>query len=239
MTIRLHEVHPSLVHLPLTLVPMALALDGIGQLTGSRALSDTGRSLMPVAAASALVTGAAGYVAQGAVNAQGDAHQLLVTHRNLNTAVVALTAALAAVRLKSARPGLGYWLAAAGSVAAMSYTAYLGGKMVYAHRVGVAPDGVRLESSPEIRPGSLSTAAELAVRQGARQVTQAAREAAAGELAPALRASRKAHVEAGRESAVEPERRAATRDTRRTRFPLGRQRRDDRAASPSVFLGPY
>src|SRR3712207_8356105 len=38
MTLRLHEIHPSIVHFPLTLVPASLILDAIGQATGSRGL---------------------------------------------------------------------------------------------------------------------------------------------------------------------------------------------------------
>jgi uncharacterized membrane protein len=187
MALRTHEIHPTLVHFPLTLVPTALALDAIGAATNSESLMKAGKALMPIAAASAVITGVAGFISQGAVKADGHAHELLVTHRNLNLALVAATAAMAAIRQTRTRPGVGYLMAGLGGVLAMTYTAYLGGKMVYAHGVGVEPDGVDLEKSPEIRRGSVSRAARESAALLQDQVVATAKEIAGGDLAPAVR----------------------------------------------------
>jgi uncharacterized membrane protein len=184
--LRTHELHPTLVHFPLTLVPTALVIDAIGETTDNEALMNTGRWLMPVAAASAAIAGAAGLVAQGAVRAQGEAHDLLVTHRNLNAALIGVTAAMAIVRQTRRRPGLGYLLMGAAGMLAMGYTAYLGGKMVYAHGVGVEPDGVDIDKSPELRPGDFSRAAREAGHHVAEQARVSAEAIRTGEFAPAV-----------------------------------------------------
>jgi uncharacterized membrane protein len=187
---RLHEVHPSLVHFPLALVPTALALDALGHFTDNAALRRVGQCLMPVAAGSAAITAAAGYAAQAAVRAEGEARDMLVTHRNLNTGLVALTGAMALARMQRERVGAAYWLLGVAGLATMGYTAYLGGKMVYSHRVGVEPDGVNLAASPEIRPGSVGTTATTAAKQTAEQVDRSMSEAVDGEVAPSLRRPR-------------------------------------------------
>src|SRR5205085_2791709 len=43
MAIKLHEVHPALVHLPLTLFPIAIGADLVGRVTGNDALMTVGR----------------------------------------------------------------------------------------------------------------------------------------------------------------------------------------------------
>ncbi|HVF16725.1 MAG TPA: hypothetical protein VNA21_07425 [Steroidobacteraceae bacterium] len=47
---------------------------------------------------------------------------------------MAATAGMAAFRTTQSRPGIGYLMAGLGGVLAMTYTAYLGGKMVYVRR---------------------------------------------------------------------------------------------------------
>ena len=186
--LRTHELHPSLVHFPLTLVPTALVVDAIGDATDNEALMNVGKVLMPIAAASAAVAGIAGFIAQGAVKAEGRAHDLLVTHRNLNAALIGTTAAMAIARQTRSRPGLGYLLLGAAGLIGMGYTAYLGGKMVYSHGVGVEPHGVDIDQSPELRPGVLSHAARESARHIMQQARASAQELRAGEIAPATHA---------------------------------------------------
>jgi hypothetical protein len=87
---------------------------------------NVGQRLMPAAAVSGAVTAASGLVAQEAVEI-GDAHNLLVTHRNLNAGLVRATIILAMVRAGTWHPGAGYLLAGAAATTGMFYTAYLGG----------------------------------------------------------------------------------------------------------------
>ena len=188
MAMRTHEIHPMLVHFPLALLPTAIAADAIGAMTDNRALMETGRTLMPLAVASMAATGVAGFAAQEEVRAEGEAHDMLVTHRNLNVGLLLMSAGLAVLRSGQERPGPGYLLAGLAGAALMTYSGYLGGKMVYRHGVGVgAAEGYDPERSPRIERGHLGEAARIAATDVARGVAHAAQQVAHGELAPHLR----------------------------------------------------
>ncbi|HJV51192.1 MAG TPA: DUF2231 domain-containing protein [Noviherbaspirillum sp.] len=187
MSIRIHEVHPTLAHFPLALLPVAFLADLAGRLTGRISLMRIGRFLMPAAAASGAATAVAGLAAQEAVE-PGDAHDLLITHRNLNAGLVAAVGALALLRARKEAPGTGYLVASAAALGGMFYTAYLGGLMVYRHGVGVAPaKGVREQSSPEIRYAAAREIAHVAADNVGHAVTDAVHHLREGKVAPALR----------------------------------------------------
>ncbi|HWC55794.1 MAG TPA: DUF2231 domain-containing protein, partial [Sphingomicrobium sp.] len=76
MAMKLHELHPSLVHFPLALLPLSIGADLLGRVTGSESLLDLGRRTMPLAAAGGLVAGVAGLMAQTEVKAEGGAMDL-------------------------------------------------------------------------------------------------------------------------------------------------------------------
>jgi uncharacterized membrane protein len=184
---RIQEIHPALVHFPIALIPTSLAADALGRATGSQALMEVGRKTMPVAAASAAISGIFGLVAQEAVEAQGEAREMLITHRTLNLGLIALTSVMAVQRSRRRRPTRGYLLAGAAGTLVMGYSAYLGGKMVYELGVGVrSAGGLREGEAPEVRPGNLTEAA----RTSARHIRDGARHALAdlgeGEVAPTL-----------------------------------------------------
>ncbi|HEV2132449.1 MAG TPA: DUF2231 domain-containing protein [Longimicrobiaceae bacterium] len=181
MTMRLQEIHPALVHMPIALLPTSLGADALGLLTGSRSLLEMGRRTMPLAAASALVAGIFGFIAQETVRAEGEAHDQLVTHRNLNVSLVALTALMARSRTRRRRPSMGYLAVGLAGLGTMSYSAYLGGKMVYEHGVGVeAAGGVRTDLAPEVRPDNLDEVTDLAVRHLGRGVSHTVEHLARG-----------------------------------------------------------
>ena len=138
---RLQEIHPSLVHYPLALLPLSIGADLIGRATGSKALKDLARTTIPLAAASAAAAAVAGHVAQEEVNATGEAHDMLVTHRNLNLGMVGAATAMAIWRSRHDEATPGYLALGLPGLATMTYTAYLGGNMVYEHGVGVLPAG--------------------------------------------------------------------------------------------------
>jgi uncharacterized membrane protein len=188
MAVRLQEVHPSIVHFPLALLPAAVAADLLGRVTGSETLRGMGRVLMPVAAATAAVTAVTGLVAQEEVAVDGVAEELLVTHRNLNHSLVTLSTALAAWRLRTERPGAGYLALALAGLGAMSYSAYLGGKMVYEHGVGVRPaDGLRDGDSPELTPGRAGEVARRVAADVERGVHRALDDLRRRDPLPAIR----------------------------------------------------
>jgi uncharacterized membrane protein len=197
---RLQEVHPSIVHFPITLLPLAVGADLLGHVTGSERLRAVGRAAMPAAAGSAALAAVAGLVAQEAVRADGMAHDMLVTHRNVNLGVLGVAAAMAAWRRRQDRPGVGYLALGLASLAAVTYSAYLGGHMVYEHGVGVeAAGGVRDARAPELTPAQAGDSARATVenvREGAGNMVRELRE---GEVAPTLtgRRAREGDVELG------------------------------------------
>jgi uncharacterized membrane protein len=187
MSIRVHELHPALVHFPLVLAPVAFIADLFGRISGNRDMMKLGERLMPIAAASGAVSAASGLVAQGAVK-PGRAHDLLITHRNINAGLVGLLAVLALERRGKSQPGTGYLLASAAGLIGMAFTAYIGGEMVYHHGVGVQPaGGVRDEHDPELHYGELGQAARTAVGNAREAAVEAVHHLREGKIAPALR----------------------------------------------------
>jgi uncharacterized membrane protein len=215
MAMRLHELHPTLVHAPLVLTPFAVIADLVGSATRNTALLSFGRRLMPWAAASGAMAAVAGLAAQEVVRPQGEARDLLTTHRTLNLGLVGTIALMAVARQRTSRPGAGYLLLGLAGLAGMTYSAYLGGKMVYDHGVGVRPAGGLDEArSPEI---GLRNAGQWA-REGATHAMHGAQHAVeharTGDLAPSLRRSAVrsgapgAHVESAAAGATAPSPRA-------------------------------
>lgn len=194
MPMRLQELHPSLVHFPIALLPVAIGADLLGRLTGSKPLLEIGRRLIPLAAGAAALAAVAGLAAQEEVQVEGEALDALITHRNLNLALVATATAMAAWRSSRQRPTatyLGLGLAGAG---VMTYTAYLGGHMVYEHGVGVSPaNGVRAQDVPELRAGTLAAAGRTFARDVASGARMTVQEVSEGKLVPAITHGSGAH----------------------------------------------
>ena len=144
MAVRFREVHPAVVHAPIVLFPLAVVADVLGRVTRRRPLREAGRHLMPIAAVSAAAAALTGLVAQHEVQADGPARDTLVTHRNVNLAVVGLTTLLATWRWRQRTASPGYLALGLAGVGLLGYSALLGSKMVYAYGVGVdAAGGIR------------------------------------------------------------------------------------------------
>ena len=190
MAMKLHEVHPSLVHFPIALLPLSIGADVLGRVTGSEELLDLGRRTMPLAAASGLVAGIAGLMAQTEVEADGKSLEMLKTHRTLNLGIVAIAGAMSAYRLKRERPSFGYLALGIAGFAAMAYSAYLGGEIVYRDGVGVdAADGVRQKPAvPELTRETTPRALRTAASDLAHGIQLTVEESAKGDLVPSLTA---------------------------------------------------
>jgi len=144
MAVRFREVHPAVVHAPIVLFPLAVVADVLGRVTRRRRLREAGRHLMPIAAVSAAAEALTGLVAQHEVQADGPARDTLITHRNVNLAVVGLTTLLATWRWRQRTASPGYLALGLAGVGLLGYSALLGSKMVYAYGVGVdAAGGIR------------------------------------------------------------------------------------------------
>ncbi len=188
MAMKLHELHPSLVHFPLALLPLSIGADLVGRMTGNQSLLDLGRRTMPLAAASGLVAGVAGLMAQTEVKAKGASMDMLQTHRTLNLGLVAIAGAMAVQRSRDEKPSAAYLGLGLMGIAAMTFSAYLGGAMVYHDGVGVeAADGVRKRPKvPELSRRDAGKAVRTAASDTVKGIQLTVEESAKGELVPSL-----------------------------------------------------
>lgn len=185
MAMHLQELHPSVVHYPIALLPVSLAADALGLLTRNRSLLELGRLTMPIAAASAAVAGVFGLIAQEVIDTDDEGMDMLVTHRTLNLGLIGLAAAMAAKRMGEKEPPVGYLVVGAAGLGAMFYSAYLGGQMVYDRGVGVrTAGGLREEVAPPLtQPVRAATMSARHIAMGARHTVEETME---GQLVPTL-----------------------------------------------------
>ena len=155
-----HELHPTTVHFPLTLLPSAVVMDALAAASGNRTLDGVGRGLWWSATAAGLVAGVSGMAASQEVRADAPrARRRMLLHGLGNASILAaalgVTVWRSAHRASWATAGLGLLASAAAVV-----TATLGGELVYSDGVGVkalpasAPQGVG-NSPPLFRNGGL------------------------------------------------------------------------------------
>lgn len=187
MPMRLQEIHPAVVHLPITLLPLSLAADAAAWVTRSRRLADVGRATFLGTLVTGGIAGATGLIAQEEVAATDEAHDLLVTHRTINAGVLAGLALLGSRRLLRRMPTMRHLVLGSGLLAGVVYSAYLGGRMVYEYGVGVKPaGGLAPDRSPEYGPEDVGLAAQRVrrdLREGVRHAMDDMRE---GQLVPTL-----------------------------------------------------
>jgi uncharacterized membrane protein len=204
MTLRLQEVHPSLVHFPIALFPVSIGTDVVGRATGNRGLLETARHTIELAAVGAALAGVSGLVAQEEVKVEGETLDMLITHRNLNIAATLVMGALALWRSRRYRPSLGYLGLGLAGVGALTYSAYLGGSLVYKHGVGVeAAGGQYRENPPELgEAGENAAFARDAAVDLVHGVKHLGKETAEGKIVPSLTdgARRRSRVAAKSES---------------------------------------
>jgi len=185
MALRLSELHPSFVHVPIAMFPAALVADAIGKVTRHRGLLDVGRWTIGVAAASGVIAGVLGLIAQEEVELDAAGQQVLQTHRTLNLGFIATTLGMAVVRARARAPSLPYLLTGLGAFAVAGVSAYLGGKLVYTHGAGVERRGVAPTDASI--PGETGPALRRAVRDVGMGAKHAAEDLKRGVFVPAFR----------------------------------------------------
>jgi uncharacterized membrane protein len=176
-----HELHPSVVHLPIALLPTAAVMDALAASAHDRTLDRVGCTLWWTVSAAGLVAGLSGMAASQEVRAdEPRARRRMLIHGLGNAAV--LTTALGVTFWRSARraswgtAGLGVLASAVALV-----TAAIGGEMVYSDGVGVkampknAPQGVG--NSPALLQGGGLVALLRDAVQGAAWLARNAGEA--------------------------------------------------------------
>ncbi len=156
MPLRVHELHPSLVHLPLALLPTAAVVDLISALRpGEAGLERAGCALWWATAGSGLLAGLAGMAASQEIQLDTDhAREVMFVHGlgNLGLVLSAFGVSVWRSRHRASPTSAAAGLAAA---IAANYTAYLGGELVYTHGAGI----VRLGGAAAEAPALLSRAA--------------------------------------------------------------------------------
>jgi uncharacterized membrane protein len=179
MKMLLHELHPSLVHMPLALLPTAAVADLIAASTGDRAWAKVGRRLWVAGTATALFAGVSGLAASQEVKLdEPRARDMTFLHGLGNAFITVGAVGVTLWRLRQA-PSVGQALLGLAASAASFYTAALGGKMVYGLGVGINPMPMDAVSGTALETPLLSTEAPRAlVRdaiQGARWLLARAR----------------------------------------------------------------
>lgn len=187
MAVRLEQVHPSLVHLPIALLPLAVGADLLGSVTGKESIYTFGRRAIAAAALGAAASAVTGLVAGEEVNVKGPSRDKLMTHRNLNAVATILTSGMAVWRARHEKPNAAYFGAGIIGIAVLTYTAYLGGQLVYEAGVGVEPaHGVYRPEAPTLRADQMGAFVGAAATDLAHGVQHMAQELRDGYIVPAI-----------------------------------------------------
>lgn len=136
MGMRLHEIHPSLVHAPLVLLPTAAVLDLAAAARKDTRLSELGGRFWQAGVVSGLVAGVAGMAASQEVDTVAPTKRTIFRHGIGNLGLMSVALGLATWRSRhpaSVFTGV-LGLAAAG---ATFYAASLGGEVVYGYGAAV------------------------------------------------------------------------------------------------------
>jgi uncharacterized membrane protein len=189
MAIRLQEMHPALVHLPIALLPLAVGADVIGSLTDNESVLSFGPKAICIAAAGAVASAVTGLIAGEEVNVEGASQDMLITHRNLNFIATVVASSMALWRLNHRKPSAAYLGVGAAGVGVLAYTAYLGGKLVYGVGVGVEPaHGVYRSDAPALKSGQVGSFVKTAGTDLVHGVQHMVQEVAKGRLVPTIMA---------------------------------------------------
>ena len=187
MAIQLQEMHPALVHLPITLLPLAVGADVIGSLTNNDSLLSFGQKAIGVAAVGAIGSAVTGLIAGEEVNVEGVSEDMLITHRNLNFIATVVASGMALWRFNHRKPNAAYVGVGAVGVGVLAYTAYLGGKLVYDVGVGVEPaKGVYRTDAPALKSGQVGSFIKTAGTDLVHGVQHMVQEVAKGRLIPTI-----------------------------------------------------
>ncbi len=187
MSLRLHEMHPALVHAPITLLPFAIGADLLGRATNNKALLASGQMAICAAAASAVASAVTGLIAGEEVNVEGKSREMLQTHRTLNFVATVAASSMALWRLRLKRPSRAYLSAGAVGMGILGYTAYLGGKLVYDMGIGVTPArGVYRPDAPRLERGHVRSFLKEAGTDLIHGMKHMVEEVGKGEIVPAI-----------------------------------------------------
>lgn len=196
MSLRLHELHPVLVHLPLSALPAAVLCDAVALARRDPRLARLGSGLWTAAATGALLAGVAGLAASQEVRVKGERQvDLLFLHGLGNLFLSATAFSLAGWRLLR-RPSFASCAAGVVATLAAGYTSYLGGELVYDHAVGVKrPEApISREESPRLLSRPAPKKLVLDAKKGAAWLFAELGRRLAPRERPAAGPQRRAHA---------------------------------------------
>jgi uncharacterized membrane protein len=150
MPMRTHELHPSLVHAPLVLLPATAVVDLLAAVRPlDRRLDRTARRLWWMTAGGALLVGLTGMAASQEIDpGSRRARDVMFLHGAGNLGLVVAAFGVATWRMRHRASFTSAFAGVAASLASL-YTAYLGGELVYSHGAGVkALGGTAAEAPP-------------------------------------------------------------------------------------------
>ena len=182
MPMRTHELHPSIVHAPLVLLPATAFIDLLAAVRPlDRRLDRAGRRLWWTTAGGALLVGLTGMAASQEIDVRDPrARDVMFLHGIGNFALVLAAFGVAAWRTAN-RASMTSACAGLAASAASLYTAYLGGELVYSHGAGVkALGGAAARTPPLLSSAAPGRLAGDAVR-GLVWLLSRGRRAATGE----------------------------------------------------------
>lgn len=187
MILRLEEMHPALVHVPIAFVPVSVGADFIGRITDNRPLAAFARTAIAVGAAGAVASGISGLIAGEEVNVEGRSRDMLITHRNLNFLAMLTAGGMALWRARRREPNAAYLATGAAVSGVLAYTAYLGGKLISTFGVGVSPaKGIYRPDAPALGSAPAGAFAKAAATDLVHGIEHMVEEVAKGQLIPAL-----------------------------------------------------
>jgi uncharacterized membrane protein len=191
MAIRLEQMHPALVHVPIALLPLAVGADLIGGVTKNESLLSLGKQAIFMSAAGAASSAVTGLIAGEEVNVEGASMDMLITHRNLNIVATVVASSMAIWRANLRRPNAFYLGTGVIGAGVLAYTSYLGGKLVYDIGVGVEPaHGVYRADAPTLKVGHIGTFLTAAATDSVHGVQHMIQEVGKGKIVPAILAGR-------------------------------------------------
>src|SRR3954468_3515755 len=136
MGMHVHELHAASTHAPLGVLPAAALVDLAASLTGDRGQAALGRKLWWLGVGAGALAGVAGLAASQEIRAEdARSEDMMWLHGVANFAIVLGATGIALWR-SFRRPSVASSAIGLGACAVATYTAYLGGEMVYAHGVG-------------------------------------------------------------------------------------------------------
>ncbi len=161
MALRTHELHPSIVHAPLVLLPATAIVDLLAAMSPlDRRLDRVGRRLWWATAGGGLFVGLTGMAASQEIELREErARDVMFLHGMGNFTLVLAAFGVAAWRTRN-RASMTSAVAGLLASGFAVYTAYLGGELVYSHGAGVKVLGGAAAESPALlslqAPGRLA-----------------------------------------------------------------------------------